>query len=197
MLVVQRTRMIILRTLCWVAAWRSHWSQQSVVRVGVMLTADSVWCLRHTQHETRPANISANIRMLLGFWLQYSVSIRVDLFCYLLTYLLYSTRISMLTYCFAFGRGCGLAERLVDWRPPGPGSRDTCGSSRRWRRRTCWARRSRRAAGTRWSREGTIRCGWLAATTSRHHWRAHFYTLHGSAGQRFYLSTHVCLFLTE
>ena len=33
MLVVRRTRMIVLRTLCWVAAWRSHWSQQSVVRV--------------------------------------------------------------------------------------------------------------------------------------------------------------------
>ena len=47
MRVVQRTRMIVLRTLCWVAAWCSHWSQQNVVRVGVMLIADSVRCLKY------------------------------------------------------------------------------------------------------------------------------------------------------
>jgi len=38
-------------------------------------------------------------------------------------------------------------------------SLDTCGSSRRRRRRTCWARKMRRAAGTRWSTIDATRCG--------------------------------------
>jgi len=67
------------------------------------------------------------------------------------------------THFVACGRVSWSVWRLAAPSPLAPESRDTCESSRRRLRRTCSARRSRPAAGTRWSRAGATRCSSAAA----------------------------------
>jgi len=67
-------------------------------------------------------------------------------------------------YFYVSGRAAWHASLHAAPSPPVPDSHDTCESFRWRRRQTCWVRRTRPAAGTRWSRKGTTRYGFFAAT---------------------------------
>lgn len=55
------------------------------------------------------------------------------------------------------------ASPLAAGPPPPPGAAGTCGSSPPRRPRTCWARRSWRSGGRRWSRAASTGCCWSPA----------------------------------